>query len=138
MLRIDQYRGMYAPHPGAINGRHQINGLYKHKNSIVNISNTSEPVYTKKPSHKQITQILPKIQWVNFVVGSLTTKDPKGKYSNYFVQYLCRKRNNNHDYSETLKAVQLIYSQEKIQLPKVESPESSIEDKYLGTWNCKK
>lgn len=135
ILRIDQYRGMYAPHPGTINGRHQINGLYKNQNSMVNISNSTEPIYTTKPTHKKITQILPKIQWINFVVGTLTTKDPKGKYGNYFVQYLCRKRNDSHDSSQALKAIQLIYSQEKIQLPKAKS---SIEDKYLGTRNCKK
>lgn len=59
LLRIDQYRGMFAPSPSLTNGRHQINGLTWYGNKVINLSDPSQDPFQNKPTHKQIVDILP-------------------------------------------------------------------------------
>jgi hypothetical protein len=138
-LRLDQNRWIFAPDISHYNGWHQINGLYKNKNEIVNLSSLDQKVYEWKPTLRQIHSILPTEAWVKFVEYYVTFNDPKGKYSNYFVQYLCHQWNNNHESQEAIKAIQMMYHYESITLPKenLSKEPSTIQEKYLGTRNCK-
>ncbi len=110
IMRLDQNRGMFAPGPSSINGRHELNGVY-FNNDKVNLSNPAKEPYTKKPTHDEIREILPNNK--RFWFGLLLTKQSYSALRTNRAMYLCNKRNNKHSEQDKIKSVSIKYHRQQ-------------------------
>lgn len=113
LLRIDQYRAMFAPYPMRDDGRYVIAGK-RADWSQVNMLIPDIPVsYTQKPSQHDIVTMFTH-EKRRKLLNNLRFKK-NAPYRDYYLQYLCKDRNQKHSTTQDIVSISMTYIMEMSQ-----------------------
>ncbi len=107
LLRIDQYRSMFAPYPMRDDGWYVIAGK-KVDGSLVNMLLPDRPVsYTQKPSHEDLVRMFPHEKWRKLLNNLWFKKN--ASYRWYYLAYLCWDRNRRNTDLDRVSSIVMSY-----------------------------
>lgn len=133
LLRLDQYRAMFAPYPKIDDGWYNITGITEFNGERVNITHPDRPPFDSKPTHTEIATIVTH-EKRRKLVDNLRQKS-NSQYREYFAQYLCRTYNATATKYTRVKSINLTYMQENTKLDYQTDPVVPVD---LGTRECGK
>lgn len=91
LLRLDQYRSMFAPYPITDDGRFVIKGNTRN-NKVVNLLVPNTPVSYEKP--EDFSALYPDEKRRKYFLNM--RQKSHATYRPYYLQYQCKKRNSKH------------------------------------------
>lgn len=131
LLRLDQYRAMFAPYPKIDDGWYNITGISQFDGKKINITHPDRPPFDSKPTHQEITTIVPHEKWRK-LIDNLWQRS-NSQYRQYFAAYLCRTHNAKATKYTRVSSINLTYMQENTKLDYQTDPVVPVD---LGTWEC--
>lgn len=128
LLRLDQYRNMFAPYPLLDDGRFVVKGM-TYAGTEINARNPWQPLPWEKPKNLYLTFHNDRRRKY---LTNLWMKD-NAEHRPYYANYLCGAYNAGKPTSEKLQSVQLIFMLEET---KPFGQPLTVEQVDLGTFPC--
>ncbi len=128
LLRLDQYRNMFAPYPLLDDGWFVVKGL-TFAGEEINARNPGQPLPREKPKNLYLT--FPNDRRRKYLTN-IWMRD-NAQHRTYYANYLCNAYNADRKLPDTLQSIQLIFMLESTRafgLP------LAIEQVDLGTFPC--
>jgi hypothetical protein len=123
---------MFAPYPKMDDGWYNITGKSTFDDKRINISHPGRPPFDTKPTHAEISTIVPHEKRRKLIDNLWQTSH--SQYREYFAAYLCRTHNANATKYTRVKSINLTYMREDTLLDYKTKPVEAVD---LGTWDCK-
>lgn len=109
LLRIDQYRAMFAPYPMRDDGRYVISWK-RWDGSQINLLSPHLPVSYSKPSHMDIVNMF-EHEKRRKLLNNLWFKK-NASYRDYYLKYMCEKWNAEHTWRDRISSITMTYMME--------------------------